>query len=243
MKRGTLLFLFGCFALMMTGVSQQVLAQPQMPAPSDKTTSTDWTQDSEAMASFPRQPGPAWTLESDRDGIAVYSRKTEDSSIREVLAESTILAPLEKVLSAIEDYRNYPKFMPYVEESAVWDGGKGRNRLFLQLWFPPPISDRYYTILLERALDPLDASAVLVLWNVARDDLPRKKGRGIEVTLNRGGWRLQPGKDAGSTKLLYYVHTDPGGILPAWAVNLANTVAVPKVINGVKERVLSNTLN
>jgi hypothetical protein len=79
----------------------------------------------------------------------------------------------------------------------------------------------------------------MVLWDVARDDLPKKKGQGIEVTINRGGWRLQSANGAEATRVLYYVHTDPGGILPAWAINLANTVAVPKVITGLKERVSS----
>jgi hypothetical protein len=210
-----------------------------MPRRGNEAPSAESARGSEAEALFPRKPGPAWTLESDENGIRVYSRKIEGSSIREVLAEATIPAPLERVLKAVEDYRNYPAFMPYVEESVVSEDGEGKTRLFLQLEFPPPISDRFYTILLHRAPDPLEAGAVMVLWDVARDGLSRKKGKGIEVTINRGGWRLQSANDAGSTRVLYYVHTDPGGILPSWAVNLANTVAVPKVITRLKERVLS----
>jgi Polyketide cyclase / dehydrase and lipid transport len=224
--------MLGWLALLVVCRWELVLAQPLTP--------TEMAHGSGAIASFPRQPGPDWTLESDSDGITVYSRKPEDSSIREVLAESTILAPLARVLGAIEDYRNYPEFMPYVEESAVWEESEGKIRLFLQLGFPPPISDRYYTIVMHRPPDPLDAAAVFVLWDAARDDLPRKTGRGIEVTVNRGGWRLQPGAGAGETRVLYYVHTDPGGSLPAWAVNLANTVAVPKIIMRLKERVIAH---
>jgi Polyketide cyclase / dehydrase and lipid transport len=241
MKRSTILFLLGWFALLLPGGSEQVLAQPKMPASVDETASMDLAHGSEAAASFPRQPGPTWSLESDRDGITVYSRKTENSSIREVLAETTIPAPLGRVLKAIEDYRNYPEFMPYVEESAVLEESEGKTRLFLQLGFPPPISDRFYTIVLQCASDPLEPGALLVFWDVARDDLSRQKGRGIEVTINRGGWRLQSTTGAGTTRVLYYVHTDPGGFLPAWAVNLANTVAVPKVIMGLKKRVLSHS--
>lgn len=212
-----------------------VLAQPLTP--------TETVHGSEAIASFPRQPGHDWVRESDSDGITVYSRKPEGSSIREVLAESLISAPLARVLEAIEDYRSYPEFMPYVEESAVWEEGEGKKRLFLQLGFPPPISDRYYTIVMHRTPDPLDAAAVFVLWDAARDALPGKTGRGIEVTVNRGGWRLRPGVGAGETRVLYYVHTDPGGSLPAWAVNLANTVAVPKIIMRLKERVRAHAFN
>jgi hypothetical protein len=208
-----------------------VLAQSQK--------SRELAQGANAAASFSLKPEPAWTLESDNDGIIVYSRKTEGSSIREVLAETTIPAPLERVLKAIEDYRNYPEFMPYVEESTVLAEGDGMTRLFLQLGFPPPISDRYYTIVLHRASDPLETSAILVRWDVARDDLQRKKGNGIEVTINRGGWRLQSDAGAGATRVLYYVHTDPGGILPSWAINIGNTVAVPKVIMGLKKKALS----
>ncbi len=40
----------------------------------------------------------------------------------------------------------------------------------------------------------------------------------------------------GATRVTYFIHTDPGGVLPAFAVNFANTVAVPLVIEKVRAR-------
>jgi hypothetical protein len=129
MKMRTLFFLVGWFVLMVPELPGQSLAQPQPPARNRENSSVEMTQGFNEAVSIPREPGPAWRLESDENGISVYSRKMEGSSIREVLTETTISAPLKRVLKAIEDYRNYPEFMPYVKESIVSEE-EMRNMVF-----------------------------------------------------------------------------------------------------------------
>jgi hypothetical protein len=48
---------------------------------------------------------------------------------------------------------------------------------------------------------------------------------------------LQQLGDSKSTQVTYFVHTDPGGALPAWVINIANKESAPSVVKAVRARV------
>lgn len=193
--------------------------------------------DDEPLAiTIPRQADNTWKQEHGSDNMAVYSRAVANSSIREVMAESVIDAPPWQVFSALLDYPAYPSFMPYVVKNDIEKTHKNKAWIFQQLGFPWPISDRYYTVVKSHRDDPLHEDSYEISWDLS-DEESTKQGKGMPVMLNRGGWRLISANAGQSTKILYYLYTDPGGVLPDWISNMANTVAVPKVIEAVKKRV------
>ena len=88
--------------------------------------------------------------------------------------------------------------------------------------------------------DPQYKDSYEIRWGLS-DEESAQQGKGMQVTLNRGGWRLVSANASQSTKILYYLNTDPGGALPSWVNNMANTIALPKVIEAVRERVQSTS--
>ena len=182
---------------------------------------------------------PGWQCAGRKAAVHVFSRRLPGDRIHEVAATSVIAAPLEKVAGVIIDYARYPEFMPYVSVCRVEAQSGGAAWVFQQLDFPFPISNRYYTIKLT-ANDPAAVGALFrVDWQLA-DDLPNPaKGEGEPVLTNKGFWKLEALGDGRRTHVTYYIHTDPGGALPAWIVNLANNAAVPKVIEAVRQRALA----
>jgi hypothetical protein len=111
--------------------------------------------------------------------------------------------------------------------------------VFQQLDFPFPISNRYYTIKLT-AHDPAAAGDLFrVDWHLAEDLPTPRKGEGEPVLTNKGFWKLEALENGRRTHVTYYIHTNPGGALPAWIVNLANNAAVPRVIEAVRQRALA----
>ena len=193
---------------------------------------------------IPLQLDSSWLHENDsNDGIAVYSRRREGSRVREVFAESRVDFPVDEVLKVIGDYGNYPEFMPYVEKCEVLDERDGETIIFQQLEFMPPISDRFYTIVLKQNPDPEREGGVQVLWQLATADMVQKTGKGLAIPLNRGGWRLLPEDHGAKTKIYYYVLTDPAGSIPGWVSNMVNTSAVPKIIRAVRYRLKDTTQN
>ncbi len=185
---------------------------------------------------IPRQVDNTWKQEHSSDNMVVYSRAAANSVLREVIAESAIEAPPWQVLSALLDYPAYPAFMPYVVKNEIEKTHENKTWLFQQLGLPWPISDRYYTLVMSHRDDPQYEDSYEIRWDLSDEKLAQQ-GKGMQMTLNRGGWRLVSANAGQSTKILYYLNADPGGALPNWVNNLANTVAVPRVIEAVRERV------
>lgn len=169
--------------------------------------------------------------------IKICSRAVPGSAIREVLAKTVIAAPSARVFAAISDYSRYPEFMPYVTESEIVKNEAEALWVFQQLDLPWPISDRYYTIQMLADMSCAAQGAYRLQWNLVRDDPSLHRGVGEPTLLNVGAWELQLGSAGTSTYVTYFIHTDPGGALPAWAINMANNVAIPAVIEAVRQRV------
>ena len=185
---------------------------------------------------IPRQADKTWTLEHETNNMVVYSRAAANSVLREIIAESAIEAPPWQVLSAILDYPAYPTFMPYVVKNEIEKTHENKTWVFQQLSLPWPISDRYYTLVMSHRDDPQYENSYEIRWDLS-DEKSAQQGKGMQMTLNRGGWRLVSANAGQSTKILYYLNVDPGGSLPKWVNNMANTVSVPKVIEAVRKRV------
>ena len=178
-----------------------------------------------------------WQIQNDQDNIKIYNRKIPGSDIREVLALTTINFPALRLFDTVSDYAHYKDFMPYVQKSEVLPPIQDHKiRISQELNFPWPISNRYYTIELTADTTQAHLANYAVSWTLSPEEIPEDKG--VQLKINDGYW-LFCTVEENRTFVEYYIHTDPGGILPLWAVNLANTKAVPEVINAVQHRAAS----
>ena len=61
-------------------------------------------------------PTEGWKLASDAKDVVIYSRPHAESNLKEFRAIGFIDAPASSVHAVIDDFENYPKFMPYTLE-------------------------------------------------------------------------------------------------------------------------------
>jgi hypothetical protein len=199
-----------------------------------------WTHAAEAPCADRPQgepPAAAWVLSANADGVCVYSHASESSNIQEIRAETSMAASPAKVFGVISDYAHYPDFMPYVKASEVIKVEADSSWVFQQLVLPFPVSDRYYTIRLMADKHLADEGTYRVTWALAGSDVPDRTGQGVRLLTNSGYWHLQRVGDSKSTHVTYFVHTNPGGALPAWVINIANKESAPSVVKAVRARV------
>ncbi|MBE0621841.1 MAG: hypothetical protein IH605_14710 [Burkholderiales bacterium] len=209
-------------------------------APSFALAQTDECPARPAFAAGDEAAQHAWKRVSDRERICVYSRQSPASSIHEVMAIAAISAAPGRVFEVISDYAHYPAFMPYVTASKVLKKEQGAQWVFQQLAFPFPLSDRYYTIRLDADTSLAPSNVYRVTWRLVKSGEPFQQGKGEPTLANIGFWDLRPLAGEDATQVTYFIHTDPGGALPAFAVNMANSVAVPLVIEKVRARVAAS---
>ena len=177
----------------------------------------------------------AWTRVSETGPVCVYTRRASGSNLHDVMATATIAAAPGRVFEVISDYASYPQFMPYVAASEVLGKEAGTQWVFQQLAFPL-ISDRYYTIRLTTDISLAAQNIYRINWTLAQGAEPVRKGRGEPTLVNNGSWDLRPRAGGNGMQVVYFIHTDPGGALPRFIVNMANTTAVPSVIEAVRAR-------
>lgn len=170
--------------------------------------------------------------------VDVETRAIPGRDVKEVAARGTIGAPPHVVRAVIADREHYPAFMPYVKESRVLGrDAEGAALNYQRLSFGVPfVDDRHYVIrVAERRHRESDGRASYAfVWQLV-DGLPERVRPGtVRVSVNSGYWALRPVPGSpDATDVRYCVFTDPGGALPKWIVDMANTEAIPKLFAAV----------
>jgi len=181
--------------------------------------------------------GPGWTKAAETDGITVFTRDKPGSEVKELKALGTIDSPAEAVWKVIRDYAKYKERMPYTEVAevvATEEGGK-------VTWFysriaAPFVAKRDYTLKIIDESDWKEGKGFLKSsWVMAPDKGPAPMKDVVRLKTNDGFWLLEP-KDGGKrTFVTYYLFTDPGGSIPKFLVNSANSSAVPDVFRAIRK--------
>jgi hypothetical protein len=177
-----------------------------------------------------------WNQAGKDDGITVYNREKKGTGLQELKAVGTFDAPPEEVWKVVRDFESYTKVMPYVDISKLVEKDEAKNVLFVYTQLGLPFVDkRDYTIRVTDESEWKDGQGYLKsAWTVANDKGPAPKKDVVRVGVNDGYWKLEPADGGKKTLGTYYLFTDPGGALPKWMVNSANTGAVPDIFKSIR---------
>jgi hypothetical protein len=166
--------------------------------------------------------------------LVVFSRLVNGSDIREVRGVGSFEAPSWIVKNVIDDVVHYKDFMPYTKVSDVLSRHDGYLVSYQRLQ-TPIVDDRDYTIkIYDESREALNGSVIWKnRWSEANKLGPPLPDGVVRVGINEGYWLLEDLDGGRRTKATYYVYTNPGGGLPAFIVNAANTQALPDLYKAV----------
>lgn len=159
-------------------------------------------------------------------------RKDAGRRVREGCGVGAIEAPLRAVRQVIDAAAEFDEFMPRILESDVEPVSPGvyLNRQTLDM--PFPVEDRRYTVRVETGAIGTGAGAG---WQ-ARWAYVEDSGN---IRESRGSWTLIP-VSTDRTVVVYRLLTDPGGRLPAWVVDYSAPRALRRILNALRDRVLTS---
>jgi len=185
---------------------------------------------------------PPWELVAEPPGVKVYRRQVEGSDVREMRAIGLISATPKEVFDVIQDHENYPRQMPYTAEAKVLSrSADGKDMLFYSRLNTPLVSERDYIIALKDESDWKDGKGFYkVSWTTAnreQDSLMPERKDVVRIRINVGHWLLEPREEGKATFATYYIYTVPGGSIPVFIINQANSMAVPRVFDAIKKTV------
>jgi hypothetical protein len=177
-----------------------------------------------------------WKLSAREKDVAIYSRARTGSRLKEFKAIGSIDAPTSAVGAVIDDFENYPGFMPYTVECRLIkresDSIVGYQRLS-----PKICEDRDYTLRVwKKSWPTADGLVFMSHWSPANELGPAEKKGVVRVKICDGGWLLEPNGEI-QTRATYSIYTDTGGMIPAFIANHASRVGISKLFEAVRKQV------
>jgi Polyketide cyclase / dehydrase and lipid transport len=177
-----------------------------------------------------------WKLAAREKNIAIYSRARPGSPLKEFKAIGPFDAPTGAVCAVIDDFQNYPKFMPYMTECRLirrdGDSIVGYQRLS-----PKICADRDYTLRVWKKSWPVtDGLVFMSHWSPANELGPPEKKGVVRVKICEGKWLLEP-DGAIKTRATYSVYTDTGGFIPYFIANRISLTGITKLFAAVRKQV------
>ncbi len=168
-------------------------------------------------------------------GLAVYTREKPGALVREVKAVGQVDAPPEKVFAVVTDYEHQVGNMPYVEKQQVF----ARTDKEVTFWAVAdfPMVSRRDWIVKSRLEKDLPGGVYRAAWDPVevRDALPPAHGV-VRLRINTGSSTMEPIDGGKRTLATYQLLTDPGGSIPKFNSNKANTTCLPELFARVRKR-------
>jgi hypothetical protein len=182
---------------------------------------------------------PKWELKAENKGVKVHVRPRAGSDIKELKSVGEIDSPPPAVFRVLTDFARYKETMPYTDESTVIsmevEDAKVKAWHFYSVVNAPVVSKRDYTIRVADESDWQDGKGYLKTHWTLSDKGPGPRKGVVRTPYNEGSWLLEPLDDGKKTRATYLLFTDPGGSLPIWIANKANSGAIPDIFVALRK--------
>lgn len=158
----------------------------------------------------------AWRLEREADGIRVWTRPVEGSPHRAVRARALMAAPMEAIVTVLQDTDACREWAQFCAEAHVHETlGEEEALIYTRNDLPWPVADRDVVSHVRWTRD--EASGVVRMDAVAtQGEMARQRGR-VRLTDASSHWTLRPLTQG--IEVTTEAHVDPGGPVPAWLTN------------------------
>ena len=181
-------------------------------------------------------PKEGWKLAADAKDVLIYSRPHADSNLKEFKAIGFIDAPSYAVHAIIDDFENYPKFMPYTVQCRLIKH-EGDAVIGYQRLSPKICEDRDYTLRVSKKSWPgAKGLTYLSQWQTANELGPPEQKGVVRLKVCNGTWLLEPDGPT-KTRATYSIYSETGGFIPAFIANHASVTAIKKLYAAIRKQV------
>jgi hypothetical protein len=178
----------------------------------------------------------SWKLSVRDKDLEIYSRPRAGSPHKEFKAVATIDAPSRVVGAVIDDFENYPKFMPFMTECRLIKQD-GDTMIGYQRLSPKICADRDYTLRVSKKSSPVpDGVLYTSRWSPANELGPPEQKGVVRVKICEGSWRLEP-EGAAKTLATYSIYTDSGGVIPSFVGNHINVSGIRRLFTALRKQI------
>ncbi len=163
-------------------------------------------------------PQTEWVLQKEKDGILIYSLKTDSSKFNSIKVETELPGKIEDLVSIVTDVENHYKWAYGTKSATVLKRISEREIIFYkELKSPNLVSNRDMVVHLKVISTP--ATKSVTIESIALPNFMPLKENLVRVPVSNERWIISS-TTVQKMKIIYYLQIDPGGALPAVLVNL-----------------------
>ncbi|QKJ28844.1 START domain-containing protein [Mucilaginibacter mali] len=162
--------------------------------------------------------GQSWQLNSETNGIKVYTASVPDSKVKAIKVECYFDATLAQLVTVLLDVKTCTEWV-YSTKSCTLLKQVSPSELYYysEVNIPWPAQNRDFVAHLVVTQNP-ETKVVYVDGPVVPGMVPVKKGI-VRIEHSTGKWVISP-VGTNRVHVAYTLQVDPGGAIPAWLVNM-----------------------
>lgn len=176
-----------------------------------------------------------WKFIKDNDGIQVYSRKSDNSPIKEIKVQKVMETTLSSLVALMKDVNNHKNWTYANKKAKILEKHSEFSWIFYGYSEAPwPVQDRDMVIHSTLKQD----SVTKVIKNEGEcipDYIPENEDV-VRVPACHSLWTLAPLKD-GKVLVSLEIKIDLGGSIPSWLINMVSTKGPYSTIKNMDEAV------
>jgi ribosome-associated toxin RatA of RatAB toxin-antitoxin module len=176
-----------------------------------------------------------WELKKEDEGIKVYTRQADGSSIKAFKAEAIIEGKLSSFVAVLKDVQSYSELFTDMKEAKLIEMSDTLQIHYTVTAAPWPVNDRsgvYSNSYSQRC----DHKTVTVKVKALPGYIEDEKNV-VRITEAEGAWTFHP-VGANMVEVTFEMHIDPGGSVPAWVINMFLVDTPMNDLKSLRKRVM-----
>jgi hypothetical protein len=176
-----------------------------------------------------------WKFNGVKEGIELYTKLDPNASFKTIKTVLTVDAPLSKIAWVLMDVNRTDEWVYAAKNCKTLKQYSATDLIYYsEVVVPPPFNNRDFAIRITLTQDK-STKQITVLADSKPDFLPEKPGL-VRIHQSTGKWLISPMPN-GLTRVEYILQVDPGGLIPAWVVNLFATKGPFESFKGLREQI------
>jgi hypothetical protein len=166
---------------------------------------------------FTKKLNDPWIFKHEKSGISVFFRDP-GTGVYELKLVCKVKTSMHAIAALLTDVEAYPSWVYKTSEAWRVRTTDEHEMFYYNVSdFPWPMDDRDVVVKSRIEQDP--KTKILISASSAVEGLVDTKKNRIRMAVTNTHWQCTP-KENGEIQIEYTLKSDPGGILPAWVINL-----------------------
>lgn len=178
-----------------------------------------------------------WELAVNKEGIKVYTRKTDSTAIKEYKVTTVVKSPIDTVLKKILDIKNLKKWSYRIAESSLVKKMNDSTWIFyIHNDVEWPVKDRDHVSKVQLKKKKDEYTVILMPYN----NFVKEKVDIVRLTHFRGVWTLKK-IEANQTQVTQQLYGDPESNIPPFFINMMIAKAPFHTFKNMKSQLEAKT--